>query len=179
MAGSPKAQVVADVALGSAAAAGAAASPARLTKAERSPNRAGSTPPSGTSPPSPLALLKPAQLAFSPAKPEVAWGAADDAAAAKNAADERQKQVEEDLRRMSAMVQKLDRDLENERAARIQMDRDLETERAARIQLQKIVQTWEQHYREEQDADDWQEEAEAQGPMAAENGHHDRAQHFQ
>ena len=67
----------------------------------------------------------------------MAWGAADDAAAAKKisdeaaaakkAADERQKQVEEDLRRMSAMVQEL--------------ARDLGAERAARIQLQKIVQT--------------------------------------
>ena len=125
---SSHAQVAADIALG------ATASPARLTR-------------SGHSTPSPLTPLKPAQLAFPAAKSEVAWGAADDAAAAKKisdeaaaankAADERHKQVEEDLRKMSAMVQEL--------------ARDLGAERAARIQLQEIIQTWEQHYREEQD----------------------------
>ena len=179
MAGSPKAQGVADVALGSAAAA------ARLTRAGRSPTRAGSTPPSGVSPPSPLALLRPAQLAFSPAKPEVAWGAADDAAAAKKAADERQKQVEEDLRKMLAMMERLNQDLASERAARFQMDQHLAAERAARIQLQKVVQSWEEHYREEQDAGDGsaecprrllrldEEDAEAQGPTSYEHYHFD------
>ena len=87
MAGSTKAQDDAAVALGSAAAA------AGLTRTGRSPIRAGSTPPSGVSLPSPLTPLRPAQLAFSPAKPEVAWGAADDEAAAKKAADERQIQL--------------------------------------------------------------------------------------
>ena len=121
MAGSPKAQDGADVALGSAAAA------ASLTRAGRSPTRAGSTPPSGLSTPSPLALLRPAQLVFSPAKPEVAWGAADDAAAAKKAADERQKQVEEDLRKMLAMMEELKHDLASERAARVQLQETVQS----------------------------------------------------
>ena len=178
MAGSPKAQVVADVALSCAAAAGAASSPARPTTAERLPKRAGSTPPSGASLPSPLALLKPVQLAFPLAKTEVAWGAADDAIAQKKAADERQNKMDDDLRKMLAMVQKLDQDLENERAARIQMSRDLEMERATRIQLQMDAQAWEQHYCEEQNAYEWQEEAVVQEPVASGHGRHDRAPHF-
>ena len=80
---SSHAQVAADIALG------ATASPARLTR-------------SGHSTPSPLTPLKPAQLAFSATKSEVAWGAADDAAAAKKISDEaaaaKVTAMEEDLR---------------------------------------------------------------------------------
>ena len=104
---SSHAQVAADIALG------ATASPARLTR-------------SGHSTPSHLTLLKPAQLAFSAAKSEVAWGAADDAAAAKKISDEaaaaKVTAMEEDFRKMSAMVQELARDLGAERAARLQLE---------------------------------------------------------
>ena len=133
MAGMNEGQYVATVAQGSAT---TAATPARTGAFTL---RAGSSNPSDASLPSPLTPLNPVQLAFPSAETEVAWGAADDAAAANEAAEERHKQVEEELRNMKAMVQELARDLGTERAARTELARDLGTERAARAQLQKII----------------------------------------
>ena len=140
---SSHAQVAADIALG------ATASPARFTR-------------SGHSTPSLLTLLKPAQLAFSATKSEVAWGAADDAAAAKKISDEaaaaKVTAMEEDLRKMSAMVQEL--------------ARDLGAERAARLQLEETIQVWEQHYRDEE-ASEWVSESTSASSASGRKVHFD------